>query len=437
MKEREDHIIADKIRQVFDNFEDPSSEQGWQELRKKFPDRNRKPLFIWIGSAAALLLLFSGLWFLNSNISQVDQVVNNKTGASEDIKSKDTLLTTDNTNVAKTKESSSSYEIARAKNINSGNNHFNPPETIKSSEPAPTSERNVLAASSQKIIQTNNQELSTHAMEEYSLAGRSNAYKNQIEIRDSLIGLLAKMSSLNPLSSLDNKTLLPLENIRASSQNNNKSFSFSLYAGSYFNYAEGSESNLNFGAGFSSDIRLSKNLRLSTGLNLAKNSLRYNDDLPSNADQSFKSSSATGSGNLTTTNLTSINNFNADLLSLDIPLNIKYLLSSEKKGFYLQAGLSSGTYLKETYGLQYRNYSTVSGNYTNQGQAQTIKKYLQDFDLARTFNLAIGFSTNLNKTQNITIEPFLKYPLGGLGTENLKFGSLGMNLKLNFKSTKK
>jgi hypothetical protein len=62
MKETEDQRIAAKFRQVFDDFEDPASNEGWLELRKKYPEEKRRPLFFWISSAAAVLILLSGLW---------------------------------------------------------------------------------------------------------------------------------------------------------------------------------------------------------------------------------------------------------------------------------------------------------------------------------------------------------------------------------------
>ena len=55
----------------------------------------------------------------------------------------------------------------------------------------------------------------------------------------------------------------------------------------------------------------------------------------------------------------------------------------------------------------------------------------------KTFNLSFGFNTKIGKNQSIGIEPFIKYPLGGLGSENLKFGASGINIKMNFNTAKK
>ena len=209
---------------------------------------------------------------------------------------------------------------------------------------------------------------------------------------------------------------------------------FSVFAGTYFNYSEGSENQLNFGAGFISDIRLSKKLKLSTGLSIASNSLKYNNNLPENAANSISLNSPS---TVNADNYPTITSYNAKLLTLDIPVNIKYQFAPESDKFYVSAGLSSGTYLAETYAYTYQNFNPSTGFLSGRSLDQKIKKQLNDFDIGRTLNLSMGLSTKFGKTQNISIEPFLKYPLGGLGSQNLKFGSTGINLKLQFKSVKK
>jgi hypothetical protein len=119
-----------------------------------------------------------------------------------------------------------------------------------------------------------------------------------------------------------------------------------VYAGSFINYAEGSENNVNVGAGLSSDFRISKNLRISTGLNLSKNSLAYNQNEPANKYGSFQDANASIVGTLV-----ALSNYEAELLGLDIPVNIKYLFNPQKSSTYFLAGLSSGTYLSEKYAV--------------------------------------------------------------------------------------
>jgi hypothetical protein len=258
--------------------------------------------------------------------------------------------------------------------------------------------------------------------------------------RDSLIHATAKMLALAPGNpGTDIHLHVVKETAHESRKTSAKNRALSFYGGSYFNYSLGSETKLNFGGGFTSDIRLSGNLRLSTGIGLANNSLTYNDGVPSSNKQKLAFDAVPSFGlatNLGTNNLTTVTKYDANLLALDIPVNIKYLIIPEDNKFYLLAGLSSGTYLAEKYSLIYRNYN-VNGVYINQPANVEEKRQLRTFDLARTLNISIGYSTNFGKSQNITIEPFLKYPLSGLGSEDLKFGATGVNLKMNFSQFKK
>ena len=52
MKETEDQRIAAKFRQVFDDFEDPASNEGWLELRRSI--RKKKDGLYSFGSVRLL-----------------------------------------------------------------------------------------------------------------------------------------------------------------------------------------------------------------------------------------------------------------------------------------------------------------------------------------------------------------------------------------------
>ncbi|MNY24797.1 hypothetical protein D3C86_1585370 [compost metagenome] len=58
-------------------------------------------------------------------------------------------------------------------------------------------------------------------------------------------------------------------------------------------------------------------------------------------------------------------------------------------------------------------------------------KLFSRIDWFRTFNMSFGIDYNL-KNNKLTVEPYLKYPLGGLGAEQIKWTSAGLNLKFSF-----
>ncbi len=452
MKEMTDQELTDKISQVFENFEDPSAEYGWQELRKKYPEKHTRPILLWWGAAAAVLLMICGMWFLVPNTEIGEQkiaggktesktVTGNYNQETEAI-SKDSLNIS-NSHAAHKSDISPATDSARlltyskedhANSLREENKH----SVVSSTGIPKNSTVDVLSSPSTQVLL-----IAASNPNQTPLVGLPQPEKPELNSliakadRDSAVNASAKMLALAQTAADKDDHLHRVEELPYASQKiSSKNNMISFYAGSYVNYALGSETKVNFGAGFTSDIKLGNNLRLSTGLALANNSLTYNNGVPSTGKEKLSfdlPNSFVGNGN---NNLTTVTKYDASLLALDIPLNIKYLLIPKDNTLYMLAGLSSGTYLNEKYSLSYRNYSTA-GAYVGQAQGSTVKNQFQGFDFARTLNISFGFSTNLSKTQNITIEPFLKYPLGGLGSEDLRFGSTGLNLKLNFSRFKK
>ena len=448
MKEMTDQELTDKISQVFENFEDPGAASGWQELQKKYPENNRF-LLLWWGAAAAVLLIVCSLWFFTPVSNGSDEMVNatSKQKQSE-IGEKQTGLKLQDeekpqngiTAQSEEPEESSEYGIQSSREpsivsrLNTHNGQIESATQIHNNHELQAAR--VSTEVSNTPLLTGKEQIASTILPEPVNDPISNVSTSIT--RDSVTDLNAKILALTQTTTRTDRLSPEVKNVSNASQKASTGKSaFSFYAGSFFNYSTGSETKLNFGAGFTSDIKLASNLKLSTGLALANNSLTYNDGKPSSTkdNMSFRSipAFAPASGN---NNLTTITKYDANLLALEIPINLKYLIIPKDNKLYLMAGLSSGTYLAETYSLDYRNYSPA-GAFVNQTQDIEEKKQLQTFDLARTLNISFGYSSKFGKNQNITIEPFLKYPLGGLGSEDLKFGSTGVNLKLNFSQFKK
>lgn len=427
MKETEDHRIAAKFRQVFDDFEDPASNEGWLELRKKYPEEKRRPLFFWISSAAAVLIVLSGLWLYTPEIRQDHITVKNKTTIESKKTGSEAKSSVPQIAVSAPvptklieKEFQAGSDTKPASILNSA---FQEEEKLLIIHPADyskISDRLVISAKDSTSTYENPIAKSPKTAEEPAIK-QDTMVLAMGEVRKTDFNLKPKAEELK----------LAEEKGKKSEKSNKKNFSLSVYAGSFINYAEGSENNVNVGAGLSSDFRISKNLRISTGLNLSKNSLAYNQNEPANNYGSFQDANSSIVGTLV-----ALSNYKVELLGLDIPVNIKYLFNPQKSSTYFLAGLSSGTYLSEKYAVNQSNFNSFVGS-SAVANKQEISRQMKDFDLMRTLNVSFGFNTRLSKKQSLTIEPFLKYPLGGLGSENIRFGASGINVKLNFNTAKK
>jgi hypothetical protein len=216
-------------------------------------------------------------------------------------------------------------------------------------------------------------------------------------------------------------------------KNSDKRVHFGVYAATYFSYAKGSDQEVNVGAGFSSDIKISNNLKLVTGVAIGQNTLSYSGASSINTAAPLMAAAAEGSKYFLAAT-PSIKNYNASLVGLDVPMNLKYELNPQKSDTYILAGLSSGTFINQSY-TYYYNYPTVNSATLQQTQGATTTKNFDGFYFAKTLNLAFGVGYPLGKNRMV-IEPFLKYPLEGLGAQQIRFGAGGINLKFNF-STKK
>jgi hypothetical protein len=208
-----------------------------------------------------------------------------------------------------------------------------------------------------------------------------------------------------------------------------------IYAASYVNYAKGSQRQFNNGAGISSDIRLTDNLSLSTGVGIGQNTLAYNSTTPSMPIPLMAANSH--NFQVSTSALPLIipasKNLNANLVNLDVPVNLKYNFNPQTGNTYVAAGLSSGTFINESYNTTY-SYNAPDNSSVQQSQEGSHKSF-DNFYFAQMVNLAFGVGYPLGKN-HLVIEPFFKYPLNGLGDQHILFGSGGINLKFNFDSGK-
>jgi hypothetical protein len=127
--------------------------------------------------------------------------------------------------------------------------------------------------------------------------------------------------------------------------------------------------------------------------------------------------------------------YNISLTGLDVPVNLKYEFNPQKSDSYISAGLSSGTFISETYKYSYDNSKNALGASPSIPDASVSRSFTR-FDFARMLNFSLGMGYQITKGNRLIIEPFLKYPLSGMGSQDIRFGSGGINLRLKFQGSK-
>lgn len=211
----------------------------------------------------------------------------------------------------------------------------------------------------------------------------------------------------------------------------NKKFNLSVDANTYVNFsASGLNDQINLGIGLASELKLTKNISLNSGILINSQTSTFDGNEKSTSD--FKLATLnSGFAAVPKAQIT-----NAKLVGIDIPLNLKLDLKFGKTDAFITSGISSYTVINEKY---INDYSVV--NYSITGVNTSNVRTIQDnpaggnfsyFKFARTVNFSFGVLSKLSKKSTLSVEPFIKYPLSGLGYQDLKIGSGGLSFKLNF-----
>ncbi|HEY1024391.1 MAG TPA: outer membrane beta-barrel protein [Sphingobacteriaceae bacterium] len=427
MKESVEHNLKKRISEVFDSYEDNSADLGWQELRKRYPARQKQRTLLW--SSAAAILLICGTGYLFSLRQKADSEAVEKTGQIASSKS--------DFNIIERPERKAQNSITPEASLTKSNSQKKPEiqKAIVSSDGYPPKLENSSVIS---LMRAPNDSIHLPQVLESVISA---AIQPDHDLRSD-IRIVPQIAKAGFIASYPAENQLTAKTAHVMNQRSDhkgqapeKKLALTFYAGTFMNYAEGSDNTINVGAGVSTGIALSKSLTLSTGLAIAKNTLVFDDKLPVTSFSTFRNNKqadpATGSFAM----IPAVSSMNAELLNLDIPVIIRYDFNPNTRKLFIAGGLTSSSYISETYTYSYNNFNLAS-NAFGVSQDEKVSMSLAEFDFARTLNLSVGMTYDLGKKQNLTVEPFVKYPLGGLGSQNIVFGAAGVNLKILMKHAK-
>lgn len=475
--EQLDNEFKKRIKEVFDHYEDDTAHDGWALLREKYPEQqsNRVVALLWryVGIAAVLLAVASiGLWFnmphkgakslaVKNGRHKGAVVVNPATIVKNTPQAADTSVNiarpsqvkiVDGTHHDATKVAAGA---AIAKQTNYPTHQINNNPTVNSNpasstiinnkqntvayQPANTASTPFASAPVKTPIVSNAQAGTATAL--INSNAKPPVVSNQptgpvIAMLDTNKKAPAQVANKQPDKSIQlmfdrDSKYTAAHNSTYDVKIKTRSVILGVYAATYINYSKGSNNQFNAGGGISADIKLTENLSIVTGVAIAQNSFNYN-TLTGTAPVSPASAMALNSyGNAAAREQLSptSKDLNASLVGFDVPVDLKYLFNPKKGNLYVAAGLSSGGFINETY-----NYSTSYNidNNTQPTQDATTKKSFDNFYFAKMLNLSFGVGYPMGNGSKLFIEPFVKYPIAGMGDQHILFGSGGVNLKFNF-----
>jgi len=443
-----DEELIEQIKVVFNDYDDGLSEQGWTELRKKFPEKGNKKLPIWwLSGVAASLLLVAGLYFgevFNTEKTIIETVNNKKVEIPSDTiisspKSRNNS-TTENNVVAienssvtpktyqKTNKFSGSLITEApviASNIQTGNKEpeksvVAPVEIVKN-PPAATDNGNMVAT----VKVENNQTTGIT---------QGDVTKNTIEKEAPSVKLSTEEFLNKESQKLANSKNKNIE------KNNTSKTTIDVFTGTFFNYHDKHEAKLSAGVGLNANVQVTKNVVFSFGAGISQNKVSYENQVPTTVVSSMfaardNAMSLAPSNSVYSATATNDVSFNGQLLTIDLPMAVKFY-PTKKQDFYISTGINSTSYLsqKYTYNYNWSNFEVKNGE--AQQRQETEKSTFRGFDFANSAIIAIGINQNIGRN-TLIFEPYYKPALGTMGDKNLRISSAGLNLKFNFNGAKK
>lgn len=113
---------------------------------------------------------------------------------------------------------------------------------------------------------------------------------------------------------------------------------------------------------------------------------------------------------------------------IEIPLTIKYNLTTGKTNFSTSAGLSSYLIKNEKYNYTINNSGQQYQHSATYSNSSTV--------LLAVANFSVGYNKALKKNISLRIEPYIKIPLKGMGIGSLPIMSTGFNIGITKKITR-
>ncbi len=471
-----DKKLADNMRNVFDNWQEPVDENAWLQIKQKLGGKSNKTalFFIWtwpVKVAATILLglLTFSVWYYQDNLRETDlltsqndnQVKNTGTSGSGEESFQEPIPENDNENIAIVDETAATENGTQ-------NRLLLIAEYVEETDQTSTKQTDTEADLPERDLTPGNVVESLlpadHLAEEVipTITAEGDGALNEIE--DHLaVTILSEVDSLYDLNTSDtaiavspvvvaksNDELTIAANLlemNAEKQNRTSNSYVEISAGSLKTYSSAElASGLGFSAGVMGYWAVGKNVSLSSGGVLMYNQFTLDNPMAAsgsrNLDESVAMPSFDYSSSANTLYAVTSNYTDFEFTAIDIPLNVRFKVADRPRSqFFVSGGLSSLLYLQQNY-TRYTEYATMSNQFGLSGSQEVVSgttsfsdgdsyEAFRQFDFGRLINFSMGYLIKRER-HSILIEPHIKYPVGNITSMDLRIGMAGISLKYNF-----
>ena len=434
MKEKFEHKLVNKIKDVFDSRQAEFNPQDWENLKAQLPaEKSKTVVLFWIISkvAAVIFLILTSAYFLwNWQFENGDSIAEK----TPDSVIRESQPDNNETHPVLIDANETNDNIAQKTNEVSGNNQDVKQETISNYVESTANNnippvKNTLIPDSSVIIQNAG-----------NFQAKVASRNDSLDTNDKIV-IPIQVTEVNEIPGNQvyvNQTLEAPQMISPPSKPKKQKVKFGIEFASFTNYSpENITPSMNYGGGIAAHIPIRKRFSFNPGLVFSAYNLELGDQ------QSLET--GIGPSTLTTFEVNEIIKNDPDikpsevhLTGLDIPVNFQYnFLKRKTAGYFVEIGFSSLVYLSENYLYTLSAISTGPDPLGGPNTLTTVETYTEEtatpafktFDFAKLLNFSVGMDYHLGKRFDMVVNPYLKYPVSSLSSANLKFGSGGLKLK--------
>lgn len=434
-----DNELIEHIKDSLTAHEEAYTPGSWERFSAQ-QEKKRRGFVLWpLWSAAAVILIFGGLFFLNDNSETVNQLANKKPAPRKEsvidkstpsqknpYAQKDLAVT-----APQTKETLKHNENV----VNQSAVNGTQTENYSQNNLIVNQEHNVQPDVA-TIVKQNENPLLKPATNSFSIANYNNK-KAEIIIEK-------KKPAQNKLTFED---ILARDSYAINQQKTDKTKGNSKWEpGVYVAPAMGNDNKVNMNYGFSLSYNLADKISISSGIAYTALSSTSN---PSSGNSNMSLDAAaspvlSGKGIATVNTSKSLESVNANVRGINIPIELKYSIS---KKFYTGVGVSALAVLNNHQDNNYlvssaqnRTVANSANGYAEQQMLLVTERVSEPQAEATTaadkyigfYNFSLGYKQKISGKKNFAVEPFLRVPMKTFSKDNLNLTNGGLRLKLDF-----
>ena len=407
-----DKELIEHITAQLQNHEETYPNGAWERFSEK--KNKRRGIAFWpLWAAAALILIFGGVFFAQNNSDQKKDIAITKPKVQQNA----TADAKPNTNI-ETKIDSTSL-----------NNDTAPVNNLAANRPAKITESTkplLLTAeqTSYSFINTSEQ----LAPVNNNLLDNKLAGANLSNLQTKQFDILTEKKKPQPIAQTSFEKLLAQDSYAnqqklPSKTNVNSKWQPDVYIAP----AMGNDNKVTMNYGFSLSYAIANKLSISSGVSYA--SISTTESLNASAPQTLSGK-----------NLESVD---AKVRGINVPLELKYNISDK---LYTNIGVSALAVINNSQQNNYivnqvQSFSSPTVNGYADSKTLIVKEKTTEPQPEANidpdkyigfYNFSLGYKQKISKKNNIAIEPFLRLPMKTFSKENLNLTNGGLRLKIDF-----